>query len=149
MWNKIRNLPVALQKQILIRMGIGFGFFILFLILLIGYRDKFLYLPCMVFAGFFIVNAVLLLYNSLIRGGYIAVQGICERIEKTGIRRHVKSLTMVLEEGKLKIPVRQRVRNLSVGDTVIVYLSDKTPVYKQDGMYLISSYYALEIRNGV
>ncbi|BCZ37856.1 hypothetical protein GVanDAA622_25470 [Enterococcus faecium] len=43
----------------------------------------------------------------------------------------------------MKIPIRQRMKVLSIGDTVIIYLSDKTPVYEHEGSYMICSYYAL------
>jgi hypothetical protein len=48
----------------------------------------------------------------------------------------------------LTISVKERMRRLKVGDTVIVYLSKKTPVYTRDGGYWINSYYAIEIRKG-
>ena len=36
-----------------------------------------------------------------------------------------------------------------IGDTVIVYLSVKAPVYPQDDGYVVFNYYAMEVRNGV
>nr|WP_300563499.1 hypothetical protein [uncultured Acetatifactor sp.] len=45
----------------------------------------------------------------------------------------------------IEMPVRHRIRNLNKGDTVIVYLSEKTPVYEQENGYMVCSYYALEI----
>ena len=85
----------------------------------------------------------LLFYNG-IKGNFIRVQGICRQIETTGIRKRIKNLYIDMEPYTLKMPVRHRIRNLIRGDTVIIYLSEKTPVYEQDKGYMICSYYALE-----
>ena len=95
-----------------------------------------------------IVSGSVLLYNS-IKGNYVSVAGVCENIEVTGIRRRVKRITLKLEENSLTISVRHRIKKLKIGDTVIVYLSDKTLVYPTANGYDAFSYYAMEIRNGV
>ncbi len=48
----------------------------------------------------------------------------------------------------LTVSIHERIKRLSVGDTVTIYLSEKTPVYSRDGAYLIYGYYAVEIRKG-
>lgn len=95
-----------------------------------------------------IVNGIFLLYNS-INGNYVSVAGVCENIEFTGIRKRVKRITLKLEENSLKISVRHKIKRLKIGDTVIVYLSVKAPVYPQDDGYVVFNYYAMEVRNGV
>ena len=110
----------------------------------------YLFLPCLLFAGFFIVNALRLLYTC-IRGDYISVSGTCVQVETTAIRKRIKSLTLEYEEEEprlLTVSIRERMKRLSVGDTVTIYLSEKTPVYSRDGAYLIYGYYAVEIRKG-
>ena len=92
-----------------------------------------------------IVNGCLLLYNSN-KGNFISVRGVCRQIETTGIRKRIRNVYIDTEPYTLKLPVRQRIKNLNKGDTVIVYLSEKTPVYEQGDGYMICSYYALEIR---
>ena len=74
------------------------------------------------------------------------LQGECIHLETIGIRKRVRSIYLALEQGMVKIPVRQRIRRLSEGDTVSIYVAEKTPVYERDGLYIISSYYAIEIR---
>lgn len=76
------------------------------------------------------------------------LQGECIRLETIGIRKRVRSVHLALEQGIVKIPVRQRIRRLSEGDTVNIYVAEKTPVYERDGIYIISSYYAMEIQGG-
>lgn len=145
MKDKFKHLPDALQKQIIFRFAIGNGFFVLFLIVQFCTGDIYFSLPCVVFGGVVIVNGGLLLYNST-KGNYISVRGVCRRIETIGIRKRIKNLYIDTEPYTLKLPVRQRIRSLNKGDTIIVYLSEKTPVYEQDNGYMICSYYALEIR---
>ena len=75
----------------------------------------------------------------------MCIQGTCEKIETVGLRKRTKGIWVQLEGNVVKIPIRQRMKVLSIGDTVIIYLSDKTPVYEHEGNYMICSYYALGI----
>jgi len=148
MKEKFKSLPEALQWQILSRFAGGIGFLLLFVVIMIFYRNMYLWLPSLFFMVLLIVSGSVLLYNS-IKGNYVSVAGVCENIEVTGIRRRVKRITLKLEENSLTISVRHRIKKLKIGDTVIVYLSDKTPVYPTANGYDAFSYYAMEIRNGV
>lgn len=148
MKEKFKSLPEALQWQILSRFAGGVGFLLLFVVIMIFYRNMYLWLPSLFFMVLLIVSGSILLYNS-IKGNYVSVAGVCENIEVTGIRRRVKRITLKLEENSLTISVRHRIKKLKIGDTVIVYLSVKTPVYPTANGYDAFSYYAMEIRNGV
>lgn len=145
MKDQFKHLPDALQKQIMLRLAIGTGFFVLFLIVQFCMEDIYFSLPCVVFGGVMIVNGGMLFYNST-KGNFISVRGVCRQIETIGIRKRVRNIYIDTEPYILKLPVRQRIRNLDKGDTIIVFLSEKTPVYEQDNGYMICSYYALEIR---
>ena len=140
MKNEFGRIPEAMQHQVVLRLAVGAGFLFLFLVLNP--------LPCLLFGSGMIVNGGLLFYNG-IKGNFIRVQGICRQIETTGIRKLIKNLYIDMEPYTLKMPVRHRIRNLIRGDTVIIYLSEKTPVYEQDKGYMICSYYALEIKKEV
>ena len=70
-----------------------------------------------------IVNGGLLLYNST-EGNFISVRGVCRQVEAAGIRKRIKNIYIDTEPYTLKLPVRQRIRNLNMGDTIIVYLSE-------------------------
>ena len=148
MKEKFKSLPEALQWQILSRFAGGVGFLLLFVVIMIFYRNVYLWLPSLFFMVLLIVSGSVLLYNS-IKGNYVSVAGVCENIEVTGIRRRVKRITLKLEENSLTISVMHRIKKLKIGDTVIVYLSVKTPVYPTANGYDAFSYYAMEIRNGV
>ena len=130
MKERFYELPAPLQKQIAIRIVGGAVFLLLFVIILLGFRDFYFSLPCLLLSGFLLINGIRLCYNSF-AGNYMCIQGTCEKIQ--------------LEGNVVKIPIRQRMKVLSIGDTVIIYLSDKTPVYEHEGNYMICSYYALGI----
>lgn len=148
MKERFKALPEVLQWQIISRFASGLGFLLLFIVIVILYRSIYLWLPSLFFMALLIVNGIFLLYNSL-NGNYVSVAGVCENIEVTGIRKRVKSITLKLEENSLKISVRHKIKKLKLGDTVIVYLSVKAPVYPQDDGYVVFNYYAMEVRNGV
>ena len=150
MREKFRQLPKVLQLQVLRRFAVAVVFVIAFFITLFGFWDIYLFLPCLLFAGFFVVNALRLFYTC-IRGDYISVSGTCVQVGTTAIRKRIKSLTLEYEEEAprlLTVSIHERIKRLSVGDTVTIYLSEKTPVYSRDGAYLIYGYYAVEIRKG-
>lgn len=148
MKERFKALPEVLQWQIISRFAGATGFLLLFTVIMIFYRNVYLWLPSLVFMALLIVNGVFLLYNSL-NGNYVSVSGVCENIEVTGLRKRVKSITLKLEENSLKISVRHKIKKLKLGDTVIVYLSVKAPVYTQDNEYVVFNYYAMEVRNEV
>ena len=145
MRERFKQLPEALQKQVLTRFGIGVLFLLLFLIIVFCFRDLYLSLPCLLFAGFLIASGGCLFYNGLM-GKYVRIQGICNQVETTGIRKRIRYIYITMEQSIVKLPVRQRMKNLAVGDTIIIYLSDREPVYEQDNGYLVCSYFALERR---
>lgn len=127
MKEKLRNLPRPLQKQVLIRLAAGAGFIFLMIVFLICSRDLYFALPCALLSGYLLINGGRVFYHGY-RGDYVRIQGICEEIETVGIRKRIKSIRIAFDGYRVKIPVRQRMKRLAVGDTVIVYLSEKAPV---------------------
>lgn len=139
------KMPKALQRQVLFRSGASVLFWLLFIIILSCFRDIYLVLPCLLLACYLTGSSVWLFFQS-VAGNYMHLQGECIRLETIGIRKRVRSIHLALEQGIVKIPVRQRIRRFSEGDTVSIYVAEKTPVYERDGLYIISSYYAMEIQ---
>ncbi len=147
MKEKFSNIPKSLQKQILVRLIAGMVFLLLLIVILVCFRDLYFALPCLLLSGFLFINGIHLFYNGS-KGKYICIYGICEHIETFGIRKRIKAIGIAFDGYSLRIPVRERMKRLSIGDTVIVYLSETTPVYEQDGEYMVCSYYALEAEKG-
>lgn len=143
----LQKLPPALQKQVLFRMGSGVLFFMLFLIIRSSIKDLYFILPC-VLCGVWLFGSGIWLLHQGAAGDYIRLQGECVQVDTVGLRKRVIALYIALETGIVKITVRQRIRKLRTGDTVIVYLTEKTPVYEKEGICIIGSYLALEIQTG-
>lgn len=148
MKDKFRQLPAALQKQVLIRWVLGTIALILFVIVLIYTKEFSFGLPCIVLSAFMIVNSAQLLYNC-IKGKFVVIEGVCEEVDKTAIRKRVKSISMKIEDRVVTLPVRYRIKAPSEGDEITVYLSNNAPVYDKDGGYHIYNFYAMEINRKV
>lgn len=99
MKERFKQLPEPLQQQVIRRFAIAIVFVLLFFITLFGFWDVYLFLPCLLFAGFFIVNALRLFYTC-IRGDYISVSGTCVQVETTAIRKRVKKGTGAFQDCK-------------------------------------------------
>lgn len=139
------KMPKALQKQVLFRSG-GVGVFLLILLFLMtGSRDLYLLLPCVLCISW-LAGSGFWLFLQASEGNYMLLQGQCVRIETAGLRKRVHAVYLALEQGTVKIPVRYRISRLTEGDTIAVYVAEKTPVYERDGIYIIGNYYAMEIR---
>lgn len=146
MKEKFEKLPKPLQTQIAIKLIGAAVFLFLFAVILIGFRDFIFSLPCLILSLFLAISGSWLCYNAF-EGNYMCLQGVCESIETTGLRKRVKGILIRLENSSVvKVPVRQGMKMLRAGDTVIIYLSDQVPVYEHEGGYMISSYYALDMK---
>ena len=75
MKDKFKNLPEVLQWQIISRFAGGASFFLLFIVIMLFYRNVYLWLPSLFFMVLLIVNGIFLLYNS-INGNYVSVAGV-------------------------------------------------------------------------
>ena len=147
MKEKWKTLPEALRKTLLIRYGVGILALLLFTVILIYNRDLYMALPCLILSGFLLATTGQLMYTCL-RGNYLKIEGICTEVQSSGIRKRTKALQVNVSGIPLQIHVKQRLRGAAKGDHIILYLSDKTPVYSKDGIHVVYNYYALETRKG-
>ena len=138
-----KQLPNALKKQILLReVGTAVSL-VVFLTILIVTKEFVFSLPCLILAIFLFVNLFGLLYNILV-GSYVCVNGICEHVETTGIRKRIKSVTVDFNGTRMVLPIRKRMKRILIGSSVTVYMAEKTPVYEKDGINYAYEYYAIE-----
>ncbi len=147
MKEKLNALPKSLQKQVVFQLGAGIIFLLLTALIWILSEDVYFGLPCLLLSGFLLANGGRLFYIGS-KGSYICIRGTCEQIDTFGIRKRIRSIDIAFDGYLVKIPIHQRMKRLSIGDTVIVYLSEKAPVYEQDGAYMVCYYYALETEKG-
>ena len=145
MLEEFRRIPEPLQRQILLRLGLGAAFLALLIALIAVTRDVYLWLPC---AGIVIFHAVsaLLLFRLAVTGGYVAVTGECSGTGLTTIRRRSKFIILQTEAGAIKIMLRSRLRKVPSGAAVTLYLSKKSQIYEQNGEQILYNYLALDIK---
>lgn len=145
MKDKFNKIPVALQKQIILRFGMGILVFFLFIIVSIYYRNLYFSLPCFLLSFVLFAYGIFLFYNC-IENKYLMLEGTCVEVLTKRVRKKIKSIILMVDGKNLKLPIQKRVQTIKEGDTVTVYLSENAPVYEDDGNYIIYSYYALEVR---
>ena len=138
------RLPYPLRKQVALQICTGNALFLLFVMVTVFLRDIYLSFPCLLLAGFLLISGISLFLRG-IRGGYVRVIGVCTEIETFGPKKKAKRIYVQAEQGSIKIPLRRSMKRLAAGDTVTVFLTEKTPVYPYDGGFLICSYLALEL----
>ena len=141
---KIRQLAEPLQKVVLSRALVAVVSLLLFVAVLIITAEFQFALPCLILAAYMIVNTAILLYNC-VRNRYVVVNGDCTHIERTAIRKKIKSITIHVEDRVLVVHTKRRMRKIGAGDEITIYLSDKTPVFDQDGGYSIYDFYAIDV----
>lgn len=144
MKEKFKQIPRPLKQQVLVRLIIGTFALIITVVMLAVARDFLLSLPCLLLFGYMAFDGGRILYHCM-TDKYVAVSGECISIDRSSIRKRVKTLYMQTEKGKMKVPVHSRIRNLTEGDTVTVYMPNKTRIYESDNCLVILGYYALDI----
>lgn len=144
MKGKLEQIPRALKAQIFSRFLIGFISLIAAVAMLAIARDFILGLPCLLLFGYMAYDGGKLLYFAY-TGKYVTVTGECIGIERTSLRKRVKSIYIHTEKGNMKVPVRKRLRKLAEGDVVSVYMSPKNRIYESNDGLAVFGYYAIDV----
>ena len=143
MKEKFKQLPEILQKQIIFRIAAGAVSLLAFFIVLALYRNLFLCLSFVFFAIVFFCSGIFLLFR-VVNGKYITIEGRCTRIDKSFLRKRNKSIYIESVPHKIKLNLRQKLKNISQGDDVVVYVLESTSVYQEEGYEILSGYLAIE-----
>lgn len=141
------SLPGALQAQILRRAAACVASVLLFALTLMVYGDLWMCLSFAAFAAVFAAMTALLLRRCL-SGQYVAVSGVCLSVERTGLRRRAKSLTIASPPHTVKCLLRGKLSGIAVGDTVTLYIKASAPVYERGGCLLLDGCMAIEFTKG-
>ncbi len=144
MKDKLKQIPKALKTQIILRFMLGFTALVTAVIMLAIAKDFILGLPLLLLFAYMAIDGGRLLYSGYM-GKYVVVAGECVGIERTSIRKRVKYIIMRTEKGDMRVPVRKRMRKLTEGDTVSVYMSPKNRIYDGDRYLTVFGYYAIDI----
>jgi hypothetical protein len=140
-----KQIPGPLQTQIIIRLGLGALFFVLLIALQFMARDVTLWLPCAVAAVFFAASAFSL-FRRAVSGEYVVVTGACSGVGLTVARRRAKHIILQTGEHTLQVTLKNRTRKISAGAVVNLYLAKNTPIYDKDGVQVLYTYLAMELK---
>ena len=144
MKQEFKQMPEILQKQVIIRIGLGALSLVLFAALLIYTGDMFLALPFAALAVFF-AAAAFALFRRVMLGEYVVVSGKCAETGMTMLKRRAKHIVLDTDVCKLKVVLRGRMRKIAAGTEVKLYIAKNTPVYEQNGSQSLYSYLAIEV----
>lgn len=148
MKEKFLELPVALKKQILLRIGSAAICLLLFLTASATYYDLRLSLSFLLI-GLILGTSGILLCVRLLDGHYVVVEGLCRRVERTALRRRLKAVYFSTDSQTIKVLLRHRLKRADAGDRITLYVADSTPVYEADNYTLVNGYLAMTIQKGV
>lgn len=145
MLQEFKRMPEPLQKQTLLRLGIGVLFLVLLIALVITAGDIYLWLPC-AGAAVFSTAAAFLLFRRVVLGEYVVVSGECAEMGLTAVKRRTKYLILQTEDCKLKVMLRGRLRKVPDGSAVSLYIAKTTPIYEQNGLQMLYTYMAIVVK---
>ncbi len=142
MKEKFLQLPVPLRKQILLRLaGTAISLAMLLLILIYGGTWQF-WLPCAL-AAVLCLGSAAFLFDQCVSGKYICIHAVCTDMDRTTIRHRIKALYLQSEKYRIRLVGIRPIRNLKVGDSVELFISENTEVYEADRYKVICSYITL------
>ena len=140
-------MPKPLQREISYRLGFALVFLLLFVFVLILLPDWMSIIPFIGISLFFLISAALL-FHRVSSGQYVVVEGICTEVSTTLIRKRAKTILVQTNEHLVQVIIKQRLKKISQGAHVKIYVSDQTQVYDRDGRLLLSGYLAIDVQKG-
>lgn len=147
MREKFEKIPPPLQKQIIIRCGAALVSLLLMVVSLLLEGNLYLSLSVLLFFAFYGFSALQLLYRA-VTDQIVVIRGRCTGLEKTPIRRRIKTIYLWSDPHTVKIQLAGRLRNVDEGDIITVYTATGTPVYENEGCQQLSTYLAIDILKG-
>lgn len=144
MLEAFRQIPDALQKQILYKLAWGAGVLVLTIFLLYYTMEIFSALFCVAIIIFCITSAFML-FRRAVLGNYVIISGECLAVTVTPIKKRTKTITMLADDGEIiKIVAQKRLRKIRKGTGLKLYVAAETTIHESDDANLIYSYLALE-----
>lgn len=140
--------PKAIRRQILLRLGFAAAFALIFFVLLATTTDLYAVLPAIAMFVFCGITAFRLFLRAAAKD-YVVVHGQCEEVGKTLLRRRVKTIYIKTDSYTVQISPWHRPRRITPGAEIEIYLAPNTPVFERNGIQVIPSYLAMEVKGKV
>ena len=145
MKNEMKEFPVPLLTQILIRIGLAAASLVVGIGLLLLLHDLTAAAPCGLVTLLMVVSAVNI-YRITALGRYLILKGTVLKVERAatlGRAQRAKALLLEIEGKAVRVSLRNRNRAPAEGTVVALYASDTAPLYEWRGVHQIFSYLAL------
>ena len=136
------QIPLPLQQRILLQSGLALLAAIAGLGVSWACGDLRSGAPFMI-ATILLACGAAHLYRIALKRHYIVLRGTVLYVERTFWQRRPKALLLEAEGCALRVCLWNRLRRLSEGSVVDLYISDTTPLYIWGGVRRISSYLAI------
>ena len=144
MKEKFTDIPQVLRKHIIARLMVGGLSAILSLIILFAFGELYFILPFCILAAASGISGILML-NTCLCKRYVKITGECVDVSVTALKKHIRSVTFVYEDKKIKVITRLGSKRINVGDSIAVYIPDKAQVYEKGSEKLITDIYAITV----
>ena len=142
---KMAKMPGVLEEQIWIRFGLGVVMSVVGIVLLFS-AGPYIGLTWFLIAAYLIGSSTLLAINC-ISGKITTIVGFCREVELAALKKRPRAAVLIVDGLPVRIQLHQRRCSIREGDTVVVYTSDRTPVYRKDGCDNLYGFYAMEVRS--
>lgn len=137
------HIPGPLRKVILIRLAASAAAVLMLICVLLFQGEWQFAVPCIAVAIVFFVAGLQILADCSEKK-YITIIGVCSEVERSGLRKRIKSICMKQGDLAVKLPHPEFYsKSLNAGDKLIVYVSSNAPVYEVDGYQVICSTLAI------
>lgn len=140
-----KELPQALQRQVILRAGFSLGFVFIFIALLVTTNDLYAILPAIAMVAFCAGSAAHL-FRRAITKDYVMVTGVCEEVSKTLFTRRIKTIIISTEQHVIQVSPWHRPRRVPRGACIELYISPRTLVYEKDGVQVLHGYLAMAVK---
>ena len=147
MIGEFKHLPRILKKNILCKIGLGFLFLTVFILMCIFMDHLFLALAPGAFAIFSLMDGFGMMFRCM-SGEYVELSGTCTVVHKGKLQRKTRAISVETKRGTVKLPLKMKPQSVQVGDKVTIYVPDHASVYDHKGDMVVCEFYAIEIEKG-
>ena len=142
MKNVIQGIPTVLQHAILIRAGLSLVNLLAAACLFLCFNQLLVVAPFLLLAPVLAGHAAYI-YWLFIKGHCLELRGTVLGVERSFLRSKPKALLLEIQGVALRVILFNRLKVPKAGGTVLIYISDTTPLFEWRGMHQLDSYLAI------
>lgn len=137
-----KEIPVPLQNRILLQSGLALLTVIIGLGFAFSLKSPSAAAPCML-AAMLLTCDTIHLRHIAVKGHFVVLKGTVLNVERTIWRRRPKALLLEVDGTVLRVVLRNWLSKMTIGDMVVICISDTTPLCIWFGVKQLMSYLTL------